>query len=480
MSHRARLTEIARRAMREHGLEPDFPPAAKSQAERLDPAPIDGARDLRRLPWTSLDNDDSRDLDQLAVCEPHGDRVLLRVAIADVDAVIARGSAIDDHAQQNTTSVYTPAGVFPMLPLPVSTGHTSLNPGEDRMAMVVEMLVDADGALERTDVYRAAVHNHGKLAYDSVTAWLNGTAPPPAPLAKSRTLAEQLLALDEVASRLRARRHELGALDFDRSAEEPALEGDRVTGARQLNPERGQDLIEDLMIAANTATARFLASRGVPGLRRVVRTPQRLPRIVKLARDVGERLLDEPDAKALGAFLARRKKVDPDGFPELSLGVIKLLGSGEYAVTDASGQHAGHFALAVSAYTHSTAPNRRFPDLVTQRLLKASLNGNGPAYRHEELELLAAHCTRQEDAANKVERQVRKAAAALLYSSRIGDTFDAIVTGAAPKGTWIRTRRPRIEGKVVRGFEGLDVGDRVRATLISTDPDRGFIDFAVE
>lgn len=478
MSHRSQLNEIARRAMREHGLEPDIPPEASAAAARLAAAPVDGARDLRELPWISIDNHDSRDLDQLAVCEPDGDRVRLRVAIADVDALVARGSAIDDHARQNTTSVYTPARIFPMLPLPLSTGHTSLNPDEDRLAVVVEMLVDAGGALERADVYCAAVRNHGKLAYERVTGWLNDTAPPPEPLAGSAALSAQVIAQDEVASRLRAHRQEQGALDFDRSDEQPALDGEVVTGISDVRPDRARDMIEDLMIAANTATARFLASRRVPGLRRVVRTPARWPRIARLAQDVGEELPEAPDVQALEAFLTSRRQADPEGFPDLSLSVIKLLGSGEYVVADPSDPHQGHFALAVSHYTHSTAPNRRFPDLITQRLLKSTLDGAAPAYHEETLHSLAAHCTRQEDAANKVERQVRKAAAALLYASRIGDRFDAVVTGASRKGTWVRTRRPRIEGKVVKGFKGLDVGDRVRVTLVDTDPERGFIDFA--
>lgn len=479
MSHRSQLNEIARRSMREHGLEPDIPPEANAQADRLHTPSIDGIRDLRSAPWTSMDNESSRDLDQLEHCERSGTAIRLWIAIADVAALVARDTPIDDHARTNTTSVYTPGHVFPMLPLKLSTDTTSLNPGEDRLAVVIDMEVGSDGALVRSDVYRAVVRSHAKLEYERIAEWLNGRGDPPPELAETPGLDAQIRLQDELASRLRSRREEQGALDFDRTEAVPVLDHGEVTDLREVRADRARDIIEDFMIAANTATAGFLAAQGRPALRRLVRTPARWPRIVRLAREAGDVLPAEPDARALESFLTRQRQSDPDGFSDLSLSIIKLMGSGEYVVADPSHHEEGHFALALSHYTHSTAPNRRFPDLVTQRQLKSILSGAAPAYSLDELRSLASHCTRQEDAAAKVERQVRKAAAALLFSSRVGDTFPAVVTGASSKGTWVRTRRPSIEGKVVAGSDGLDVGDQVRVRLVETDAERGFIDFVV-
>ncbi len=477
-SQRSVLDAIARRAMVEHGLEPDFPPDAVAEAARAGNAPIGEVRDLRQLPWSSIDNVESRDLDQLEVCGDSKDgldRVL--VAIADVDALVPRQSAIDDHARRNTTSVYTAARVFPMLPESLSTDRTSLNPDDDRSAIVIEMAVDRVGAVSQCDIYRAAVRNHAKLAYEAVAGWLEGTAPPPPALASSAELASQVRRQDQIAQRLRQRRMERGALDFDRAETRPVIVGDRIEGLRELRANRARDLIEDFMIAAKTSTAEFLAARRSPSIRRVVRTPERWPRIVALAAGLGEQLPESPDARALERFMATRKAADPDAWPELSLSLVKLLGRGEYVLADPTSKAADHFALALAHYTHSTAPNRRYPDLITQRLLKAAMSKAAPAYSNAELEALAQHCTRQEDAANKVERQVQKAAAALWLSDRVGEIFNGVVTGASSKGTWARIFKPPVEGKIERGAEGLDVGDRVRVRLIGTNPERGFIDF---
>jgi exoribonuclease-2 len=489
MSDRSLLESIAARAMRDYGLEPDFPAAALAEATSARPVPFDGIRDLRNLLWSSIDNDESRDLDQLEVWD--GDRggvSRVLVAIADVDALVTQGDAVDIHAQANTTSVYTAARIFPMLPEALSTDKTSLLPDVDRAAIVIQLEVGADGVVAQRDVYRALVRNRAKLAYDEVGAWLEGNGAPPDAIGTVSGLDVQLRAQDRIAQALRMNRHAHGALDFDRAELRPVMEGDRVADLRAVASGRARDLIEDFMIAANGATAGFLAARRSPSLRRVVKTPERWPRIVSLAAERGMTLPADPDALALERFLTRERQRSPETFDELSLSVIKLLGRGEYAVTTAtvpratgtgdSPLPAGHFALAVTSYSHSTAPNRRYPDLIMQRLLKAASTGVPPSYAVPELERLAQHCTQQEDAANKVERLVQKAAAALLLSRRTGEEFDAIVTGASPKGTWVRIRQPRVEGRLERGFEGLDVGDRVRVRLISTNPEKGFIDFA--
>ena len=463
--------------MREHGLDPDFAKAALAEAASASAPPPEGLRDLRALLWSSIDNDESRDLDQLEVCDGSaGGATRLLIAIADVDGLVRQGGAVDDHARGNTTSVYTTARIFPMLPEALSTNRTSLLPAEDRPAVVVQIDVDADGVVRAFDVFRALVRNRAKLAYDSVSAWLDaGSGPPPA-LASVEGLADQLHTQDRVAQALRKHRLAQGALDFDRAEVTAVMEGDHITDLKSVHGGRARDLIEDFMIAANGASARFLAERGSPSLRRVVHTPERWPRIVNLAAERGQRLPAEPDAHALQAFLVAERARAPDTFGDLSLSVIKLLGRGEYAVAT-TGEAEGHFALAVTSYAHSTAPNRRFPDLVMQRLLKAVTSTRPASYSVEELHGLATHCTTQEDAANKVERLVEKAAAAMWLASRIGQEFDGIVTGASSKGTWVRVGQPAVEGKLERGYEGLDVGDRVRVRLVSTNPERGFIDF---
>lgn len=476
------LKAIARQAMIARGLLPDYSGAVMVEIAGIQDPAADrdpSIRDLRHRLWASIDNDDSRDLDQLSVAELLGaGAVKILVAIADVDALVRKGSAIDEHAQHNTTSVYTPAEIFPMLPEKLSTDLTSLGEQDERLALVIEMVIKDGGSLMSSDVYRAVVCNHAKLAYNSVAAWLEGQGSRPQRVAAVPGLDEQLRLQHRVARALKGLRHQHGALTLETIEAEPVFDGDSLTDLRPEEKNRAKELIEDFMIAANGVTARYLERKGLPSLRRVVRAPERWPRIVELASGLGEHLPGEPAARALEEFLAKRKQADPVRFPDLSLAVVKLLGRGEYVVEVPGQTPPGHFGLAVKDYTHATAPNRRFPDLITQRLLKAGMTGRPVPYSTAELEVLARHCTEQEDNANKVERQVQKAAAALLLQSRIGQEFDAIVTGAGAKGTWVRIVHPPVEGKLVHGFDGLDVGDRLHVRLIGTDVERGFIDFA--
>jgi exoribonuclease-2 len=391
---------------------------------------------------------------------------------------VPAGSATDDHARWNTTSVYTGAAVFPMLPEAFSTDLTSLDEGVDRLAVVIEYVVAQDGSTRGRDVYRALVHNQAQLDYDSVGAWLEERGPMPAKVEASPALADQLRMQDGAAQALRKRRDLRGALPLETIEPRPLMDGERVIGLGVKAKNRARQLIEDFMVASNVAMAGFLSERGSPWIGRVVHTPKRWPRIVTLALEFGERLPDDPSPQALAAFLERQRARDPLRYPDLSLSVVKLLGSGEYVLDKPGQDDAGHFGLAVDDYTHSTAPNRRYADLAVQRLLKRVLAGSGPAYDEGTLGAIASRCTEREDEANKVERRVRKQAAALLLVRRIGDRFDAIVTGASPKGTWVRLLRPPVEGRVMQGEEGLDVGDRVRVKLMGADPARGFIDFA--
>jgi len=406
-----------------------------------------------------------------------GDKVKLWVAVADVDALVKNGTAIDEHARHNTTSVYTAAEIFPMLPEKLSTNLTSLSFNEDRLAVVVEMVVEADGSIQDSDIFKAQVHNRAKLAYNSVAAWLEGQAPAPDGVAAVQGLAENLHIQDQAAQRMKNLRHVQGALSLETIEARPIFEGDEMSGLEAEARNRAKELIEDCMIAANGVTVRYLAARKFPSIRRVVRTPKRWDRIVEIAAAHGVKLPDVPDSKELEGFLVKQKAADPVRFPDLSLSVIKLLGAGEYVAELPGGIAPGHFGLAVKDYAHSTAPNRRYTDLVTQRLLKAAIEGKPSPYGIAELEELAAHCTEEEDVVNKVERQVGKSAAAFLLQSRIGEKFAAIVTGASVKGTWVRLLRMPVEGKLVHGFEGLDVGDPVQVQLTLVDVEQGFIDF---
>ncbi|HEV7766618.1 MAG TPA: RNB domain-containing ribonuclease [Thermoanaerobaculia bacterium] len=479
--HEELLNEIAQGAMIDQGLLPDFDAEVRKQLAGID-APATGdaphIRDLRHISWCSIDNDDSRDLDQLTWGEDAGNgSTRIFIAVADVDALVKKDTPIDQRARHNTTSVYTAARVFPMLPEKLSTDLTSLNEGEDRVALVIELTVYDDGTSEDGGVYLTLVHNKAKLAYDRVAAWLDGEEDEPEKVRDIEGLAQSLRLQDKTADRMRDLRHEHGALDLETIEARPVIRDGQVVDLQQSKRNNARLLIEDFMIAANGATARFLAKNGFPSIRRVVRSPERWDRIERIAEEVGERLPPEPDARALEEFLRRRRKADPLRFPDLSLAIVKAMGAGEYVAEEASDKPIGHFGLAVKDYTHSTAPNRRYPDLITHRLVKAALAGKPQPYDIDALAELAEHCTAQEDAANKVERLVRKAAAAYMLRTRVGERFDGIVTGASSKGTWVRIFHPPTEGKVVRGWDGLDIGDRVKVKLQGVDVERGFIDF---
>ena len=472
--------------MRDNGFVPIFPAEViREVASLAGPVGVrdDGIRDLRHLLWSSIDNRESRDLDQVEVAERiERNAIRLRIGIADVDALVPAGSASDDHAGANTTSVYTGVVVFPMLPERLSTDLTSLNEGEDRLAYVVEIDVEEDGSVEHVDVYRAVLQNHAKLTYERVGAWLDRSGPAPSAFKRLPGLEAQLRLQDEVAHRLRGSRIREGALNIETVEARPVVVGGRVVDIVVTQRNRGRDMIEDYMVAANRAVALFLVQHGAVSIRRVVRQPRRWDRLVALAAEVGEILPEEPNNVALGTFLARRKAADPDHFQDLSLSVVKLLGPGEYTLERRMGdrRNSGHFGLGVADYVHSTAPNRRFVDLITQRLLKAVMAGAGAPYSDDDLIAIAKRCTEREDAARKVERTMRKVAAASLFASRVGERFAAIITGASPKGVYARALSVPIEGRVVRGSSALDVGATVQLTLVSTNPQKGHIDFAYE
>ncbi len=480
--NRTTLQNIARRVMLTRGLLPEFSSQAVSELAMIQsPAKVSlasKARDLRDLLWASIDNDDSEDLDQLTFAEamPEG-KTKIYVAVADVDALVKKNSAIDQDASHNTTSIYTAAQIFPMLPVKLSTNLTSLNLNEDRLAMVVEMTIGPDGSLLDSDVYRAAVRNHAKLAYNSVGAWLEGKTSVPEAVAAKEGLAENLLLQDQAAQKMKSLRHAQGALSLETIEAKSVFEGDKISDLQVEKKNRAKEIIEDFMIAANGVTVRYLSARNIPSIRRVVRIPKRWDRIVEIAAEHAFKLPKNPDARKLEMFLTMMKEADPLRFPDLSLAVIKLLGNGEY-VAELPGEEAtGHFGLAVKDYTHSTAPNRRYTDLITQRLLKAAIEKRPVPYSLDELDSLAENCTKKEDEANKVERQVGKSAAALLLQSRIGERFDAMVTGASEKGTWARLLDIPVEGMLKSGSKGLDVGDQIIVELVSVDVEQGFIDF---
>jgi VacB/RNase II family 3'-5' exoribonuclease len=476
------LQVIARQVMQSHGFQPDFGPEVTKQLADLKAhppqvAPGGAIRDLRNLLWSSIDNDTSRDLDQIEVAEnlTNGD-VKIMIGIADVDAFVPKGSPIDQHAARETTSVYTGVHVFAMLPEELSTGTTSLLEQQDRLAVVVEFVVDSTGVVKSSTVYRAAVRNKAQLQYNSLGAWLEGKAPAPPKVAASADLQAQLKLQDQVAQKLKGQRFQNGALSLQTDETQPIILDDQVVGIENQQKNHATELIEDFMVAANGVVARMLEK--VSSLRRIVRTPERWDRIVQLAAAKNEKLPAEPDSKALNDFLVRRKAADPDHFAELSLAVIKLIGPGEYVLERAGDVAPGHFGLAVRDYTHSTAPNRRFVDIVSQRILKAMLASQPNPYSDDDLTAIAANCTLKENAARKVEREMTKRLAAIGVQNKIGQVFDAIVTGASPKGTFVRVLQPRIDGLLAQGAQGLDVGDKLRAKLIRTDIQKGYIDFA--
>ena len=483
------LVAAAHAAMIEHGFHPDFPAAAAAELAAIrtktdlptGPDIRDShIKDLRSLLWSSIDNDTSKDLDQIEWAEqlPDG-RIRILVGVADVDFRVQQGSAIDSHAQSETTSVYTGVKVFPMLPTELSEGATSLNENQDRAAMVIEYCIDPAGAASDGKAYRALVRNRAQLAYPSVGAWLAGKAAAPPKVAASADLAAQLKLQDTAAQRMLGNRYQHGALDLETIETRPVVLGENAVEIRQLDKNRATSFIEEFMIAANGVIARTFQDAGVASIRRIVRTPKRWDRIVELAAGMGTTLPAEPDSKPLNDFLLAQRQKDPDHFPDLSLAVVKLMGPGEYVLVKPNEPSPGHFGLAVQDYTHSTAPNRRFPDVVTQRLLKALLAGKPQPYSEGQLEAIATHCTVMEDGARRVEREMQKRIAAVVLHPHIGQSYPAIVTGVNQYGTFLRTLNPHVEGMVVQGGKGLDVGDRVTARLVNTDPQRGHIDFAV-
>jgi VacB/RNase II family 3'-5' exoribonuclease len=482
------LITAARSSMQEHGFQPEFSDAAQKQLAEIvadshekneRPASAD-LKDLRGLLWSSIDNDTSKDLDQIEYAEalPDG-RIRILIGVADVDGTVKQGTPLDDHAASETTSVYTGVRTFPMFPVELSEGLTSLNENEDRAAVVTEFCVDAQGIASDGAIYRALVRNKAQLAYNSVAPWLEGKGTTPAKVAASQELAAQLHLQDTAAQRMVGARFQHGALDLETIETRPVLQSGEAVDLVSQQKNRATSLIEEFMVAANGVMARFLEAAKVASIRRVVRVPKRWDRIVEIAKALGTTLPAAPDSKALNEFLLAQRTKDPDHFPDLSLTVIKLMGPGEYVMVKPGEESAGHFGLAVQDYTHSTAPNRRFPDVVTQRLFKAAKTGADSPYSADALSDIAARCTLMEDAARHVEREMEKRIAAVVLHPKIGQSFAGIVTGVNQHGTFVRALEPHVEGMVVRGGKGLDVGDRVTVKLVGTNPERGFIDFAV-
>ena len=477
------LVAAAHAAMIEHGFQPDFPAGTDTQLAAIQAHPeapaIPGIQDLTTLLWSSIDNDTSKDLDQIEWAEqlPDG-RIRVLVAVADVDARVKVGTVIDTHARSETTSVYTGVKVFPMIPAELSEGITSLNENEDRVAHVIEFSVDPAGTASDGKVYAALVRNRAQLAYNAVGAWLEGSGPAPAKVAASADLAAQLKLQDSAAKRMVGGRFQHGALDLETIETRPEMQADQPISIVRQKTNRATSLIEEFMVAANGVVARTFESAGVASIRRIVRVPKRWDRIVEVAAGLGTTLPAQPDSKALNDFLLAQKAKDPDHFPDLSLAVIKLMGPGEYVLVKPNEPSPGHFGLAVQDYTHSTAPNRRFPDVVTERLMKALLTKMPQPYSEDDLNAIAVRCTLMEDGARKVEREMQKRIAAVVLHPRIGQSFPAIVTGVNKYGTFVRTLDPHVDGMLVQGGKGLDVGDKLTVKLISTDPQRGFIDFA--
>jgi len=470
------LLAAARQEMIDHGFSPDFPAGVPEQLATIESKPDRSLRDLRSLPWSSIDNDDSRDLDQIEWAERSGNNIRVAVAVADVEASVPVGTPIDRYAAAETTTVYAGVRTFPMLPERLSTDLTSLAPNEDRPAVVIDMVIGQEGEIQSSVIYRAVVRNHAQLTYNATGSWLEDAAPPPASIAASAELEAQLRLQDEAAQRLAAARHRHGALTFERLEPQPVFTNGHVREISTRKPNRATHLIEDFMIAANECMARTRRGAGIGTIRRVVKDPERWGRIMELAQVYGERLPPAPDPAALNAFLLRRRAADPVHYPDISLAVLKLMGSGEYVVARPGDDQPGHFGLAAQDYTHSTAPNRRFADLVTQRLLKSLENGTNP-YSGAELEAIARNCTLKEDAARHVQRNMVKRIAAVALQHRIGQTFSAVVTGVTDKGVFVRALNPPVEGRLIRGEDGLDVGDRLQVKLLGTDPQRAHIDF---
>ncbi len=470
------LSALADQVMVEKGFIPNFPPSAIEELSKIQGTLLDfPLRDLRSLLWVSIDNDDSLDLDQLTYAEE--DKIY--VAVADVDSLVKKGSALDQYAGHNTTSVYTPTKIFPMFPAKLSNNLTSLNEKCDRSAIVIEMKVDEKGAFSLIDVYSALVRNQAKLTYNGVAAFLDLRTPLSNP-AVNEAIKQQLRLQDSLAQKMHAYRIEQGALSFKTIEMVPIIKDGMVVGLVEAPYNRAHAIIEQFMIAANSSMTHYLNENNMPALRRIVRKPKRWDRIVALAKEYGEMLPSSPDAKALEQFLLKQMKKDPLHYPDLSLLMIKLIGRGEYVLARPKERALGHFDLALREYAHTTAPNRRYPDLIMQRLLKSHFNQEKLPYTMKALAAIAQRCTEKEDDAAKVERRMRKSAAALLLSQYIGTRYKAVVTGASAKGTWVRVLAPPIEGKLIKGFKGLDVGDKVEVKLVDVNVTKGYIDFSKE
>ena len=476
------LNLIARDALHRYGFFSEIPQRVLSEAKALNedfwPHLETGVKDLTSLLWSSIDNDDSRDLDQIEYCESRPDggaRVM--IAIADVDHYVRQGTYMDAHAIKNGVTVYTGVEIFPMLPERLCNDLSSLVPGQDRLAIVIDFLINNEGEVRSGEVYRAVVRNHAKLIYEIVGNWFEGRAPLPESVASVPGLGEQLLVQDRIAQVIKEARKRNGALEFDSIETKPVFKEHQVIEIALRQRNRAHQLIENFMIAANGVMVNFLRAKNSPVIQRVVKTPERWERICEIAIELGDSLPNRPKAKALSDFLERQQKRDPQRFPDLSLAVIKLLGQGEYDVLYPGKKGEGHFGLAVQDYTHSTAPNRRYIDLIVQRLLKAALKKTREPYSRAELAHIAGWCTDRDQFAKKVERFMRKVAAAMMLLDRVGDTFEGIITGASDKGTYVRLLNPPAEGRVVRRFDGMDVGDNVVVRLIKLSPERGYIDF---
>jgi VacB/RNase II family 3'-5' exoribonuclease len=480
-AHRIELQRIARKVMIERGFNTEFPDSVLDELKLISNHNQDSqsnTKDMRNLLWCSIDNEDTLDIDQLSYAEQlPGNMVRVLIAIADVDALVNAESNIDIHASQNTSTIYTVAQIFPMLPEKLSTNLSSLGLNADRPAIVIEMIVDENGVVQKSEVFVAIVRNYAKLDYDNVAAWLDGKRSIPEEIAKIEGLAENIKLQDSIAQKMKDLRYERGALDFQSIESRPVFDGDNLSEMKGQLKNRTKGMIEDFMIACNGVTAQFLTRKNFPSMRRVVRTPKRWDRIVELAAEHNFTLPSEPDSKSLSQCMKFVKENQPDHYTDLSFSILKLLGGGEYVIEMPGEEPQGHFGLAVKNYSHSTAPNRRYPDLITHRLLKSAIAGNNIPYSTEKLEIIAKNCTVKEDDAKKVERQVEKSANAMLLESKIGAVFEAIVSGASPKGTWIRLFHPHLEGKLVKGFDGLQVGQKLKAKLTEVNVESGFIDF---
>ena len=479
----ARLDERARRAMVDNGFIAAFPQEVLDQVKQIENnhgVSVDSeVQDLRNLLWSSIDNESSRDLDQIEYAEQLGNGdIRILVGIADVDSMVPKDSPIDKFAAQNTVTVYTESEIFPMLPEELSTDITSLAENEDRLAIIVELVVKENGDVPGNSVYRGLVKNHAKLDYESVGAWLDENASMPEKIANSPELRDQILLQQKAAERLHEYRKAKGALEFESIESSAVVVGGKIRDIKSVEPNSARKIIENFMVAANVEMAEFLDNHNSLSIRRVVKTPERWDRIREVAADFGETLPEQPDAQALAAFLDKRHAADPEHFPDLSLSVIKLIGAGEYVVQRPGEDGDGHFGLGVRDYAHSTAPNRRYPDIVVQRLVKSAINGEPSPYSEDELNATAEHCNEQERAARKVERKMRKVVAATVMQNRVGQNFDAIVTGKNASGTFARILRPPVDGRIVKGEERVQVGEKIDVKLLSADPRNGFIDFA--